>query len=72
MSTEDEVIGTILNTDGLETPYRIGWEHGEIFHEDQDFEGITLTIAVRSIEEGKALLDAIEDGLMVGKSVLDI
>lgn len=51
-----DIVGTIIKHNGLETPYRIGNSSGEVFAEGEDFDGITLTIAVESQDEAEAIL----------------
>ena len=54
-----EIVGQLLAL-GEPHRYRIGNECGEVFADDEDFEGITLTIEVESIEDGERLVAAIE------------
>jgi catechol 2,3-dioxygenase-like lactoylglutathione lyase family enzyme len=58
--TDDELTGTILGPDGHERRFRVGEVWGEVFVEDEDFCGITLTIEVASLQEGMALADLID------------
>jgi len=55
----DERTGTLIGPRGLPSRYLIGWESGEVFAEDEDFDGYTITIAVSCIEEGVAIVEAI-------------
>lgn len=52
----DEVLGTVRTTDGDELQFRIGSESGDVFAEDEDFDGITLTIECRDVERGVAMI----------------
>lgn len=52
----EEVTGTIPGPHGRSVRYRIGHECGDIFAEDEDFNGLTLTIETPSIEGAEALL----------------
>jgi hypothetical protein len=55
-----EIVSTLIKPNGLETPYRIGNDSGDVFEEGDDFDGMTLTIAVTSAEEAQAMIAAIE------------
>ena len=57
MATEH--VGTIIAADGLERHYRIGHERGDLFYEDVDFDGLTLTLELHSVAEGLAIVDFI-------------
>lgn len=39
--------------------YRLGDECGDIFAEDDDFDGVTLTVEVRDEAEGRRLIEAL-------------
>ena len=49
-----EIVGTIGPL-----RYRLGDECGDIFAEDDDFDGLTLTVEVRDEAEGRRLIEAL-------------
>lgn len=59
MTARDDIPASILGPDGHERRVRIGAECGEVFAQDEDFDGLTLTIEIASIEEGVALANTI-------------
>jgi hypothetical protein len=60
LTDDDEITGTILAPDGHERHFRVGWEHGELFAEGVDVDGLTLTIEVASLEEGADIVELID------------
>lgn len=52
--------GTLICPDGNERHWRVGNACGEVFAEDVDFDGLTLTIEVASEKDGIALVRLIE------------
>lgn len=41
--------------------YRLGAECGDLFEEGDDFDGLTLTVEVRSMEEGRRMIEALRE-----------
>jgi hypothetical protein len=60
LTGDDALTGTIIAPDGHERRFRVGVEIGEVFAEDEDFDGLTLTLEVRSLEEGASILQLID------------
>ena len=59
---DTEITGTISTSRHRDVRYRIGRESGDLFEEDQDFDGITLTIEVSGRDDALAMLKAIGHG----------
>lgn len=54
-----EITGTISTERHEVVRYRAGHESGDIFEEDVDYDGFTLTIEVSGHDDALAMLDAI-------------
>lgn len=54
--TPEEVTGLILGPHGRSVRYRIGRESGDVFSEGEEFDGLTLTIEVPSLEGAQTLV----------------
>jgi hypothetical protein len=59
---DDEITGTITTPRHEAVRYRIGQESGNVFTEDEEFDGLTLTIEVSGRRDAMAMLRAIGGG----------
>jgi hypothetical protein len=60
LTDDTELTGTVLAPNGDERQFRLGPELGEAFADGRDFDGLTLTLEVRSLEEGASILQLID------------
>lgn len=66
--TDDNTPATILGPDGMERQVCIAFQSGDVFVEDIDFTGLTLTVEIADEAEGRAFLAAISAAVpMMGK-----
>jgi len=59
----DEIKGLVAPPTDTLCRYRIGREVGEVFGEGDDYDGLTLTIEIDTVDQGLAFVAAICDGL---------
>lgn len=52
----DELIGHLTGPRQQRLRYRIGESCGDLFEEDDDFDGLTLTVELPSLEDGEAIV----------------
>lgn len=62
---DDDTPATILGPDGLERQVCISRNSGDVFAEDVEFDGLTLTVEIADEAEGRAFLAAISAAVRV-------
>lgn len=60
MIDPQEITGLVEVSTGHMRRFRIGHDSGEVFHDNDDYEGVTLTVEALSMEDGRAILRLLE------------
>lgn len=60
---EQEITGLVAPLPDTLCRYRIGREIGEIFDEGDEYDGLTLTIEIDTVDQGLAFVAALREGL---------
>lgn len=72
MELPDEISGVVDVYPGQPRRYRIGHESGDLFEENDNFDGVTLTVEAMSIDDAQSILTGLSHGRHLPRAFCDV